>query len=151
MKPIFSTTRSISATAFLLAVVFAATPLFAQERPSRGPETLAPGLLGRCLTVLELTDAQKEGIRSAVAAAKPALRAAHEQLRAARQEFKTAIEASSPEACSVGASFLKMRAAEQAVNAEMAALRTKIEALLTSDQRLKFTGCVEGSDRPDRP
>lgn len=145
--------NSQRAGVFLLAGVLAAMPLFAQRPPTPNPVAprpakLAPDTLGRCLAVLDLTDPQKASIRVAVEAVQPTLFALNEQLRADHEALQSAIEAPSPEACTVGAAVLKVRAGEEAIKSEMGSLQRKIEALLTAEQKLKFAGCLEGSGRP---
>lgn len=145
--------NSQRAAAFILAGVLAAMPLFAQRPPAPNPggpkpEILAPDPLGRCLSVLlDLTDAQKAQIRTAVEAAQPALRVLNTQLRADHEALKSALEAPSAEACTVGAALLKVKADEGAIKSEMESLQRKIEAVLTLEQKAKFAGCLEGLGR----
>ena len=138
--------------AILLAGFLFATPLFAQRPPAPGPggpkpERLAPDPLGRCLAILDLTDAQKAQIQTAVEGSQPALRTLNTQLRADHEALKIALEAPSPEACTVGVALLKVKASERAISSEMQSLQRKIEALLTAEQKTKFTGCLEGLGR----
>lgn len=136
----------------VMTAVLSSTPLLAQRtKPTPHPERLAPEPLGRCLAVLDLTDAQKAGIRAAVETAQPALRTLNEQSRTDREALKNALAAVSPEACIVGAALLKVRTDEAAIKAEMARLQSTIEALLMPEQKAKLAGCLEGRGRSPRP
>ena len=115
----------------------------ARERPTQPG---FPGPFGRCLEVVGLSEGQKEQVRSILSSSQ--LQILQQQLRTDQQGLRDALQAAQPDACTVGQAMLKVAADEKAIDAENASLRTKIEAVLTLDQKLKFSGCMDAFDRP---
>lgn len=117
---------------------------FAQEAP---PSTAAhPSLrhrLRECLAILDLTDVQKTGVESALAAAKPTVQADVAAVKAARQTLKSALEAASPDACAIGTDALALKTAHEALRAERQTVLDQILAILQPDQQSRLQGCLD--------
>ena len=115
----------------------------ARQRPTQPG---FPGPFSRCLEVVGLSEGQKEQVRSIFSSSQ--LQTLQQQLRMDQQALRDALQAAQPDACTVGGAMLKVAAGESAIVAENASLRTKIEAVLTPDQKLRFSGCMDAFDRP---
>ena len=115
----------------------------ARQRPAQPG---FPGPFGRCLEVVGLSEGQKEQVRSIFSNSQ--LQALRQQLRTDHEALRAALQAAQPDACTVGQATLKVVADEKAIEAENANLRTQIEAVLTPDQKLKFSGCMDALNRP---
>jgi len=60
------------------------------------------------------------------------------QHRAAEEQLQALVEASNPDATAVGKQFLAMRAIDKQIQAAHEATKSKIEAILTPDQKTKL-------------
>ena len=129
---------------FVMAVLILVPAIAgARQRPTQPG---FPGPFGRCLEVVDLSEGQKEQIRSIFSSSQ--LQTLRQELRTDQEALRDAVQAAQPDPCTVGAAMLKVAADEKAIDAENARLRTKIEAVLTPDQKLKFSGCMDALNRP---
>ena len=96
-----------------------------------------------CLSILDLSDAQKAEIRAIFEAAKPALESNVAAVRAARETLKAAADAVPPDACAIGNDFLAVKAAVATLHAQREAVRDQVVATLTPEQQSRFLGCLD--------
>lgn len=140
----WNTTLAVAAA---LVVALAAAPAWAAEPPGapKGPI----GHLLRCLTIVDLTDAQKEQVRGILEAEKPVMQGLLQQLKTDADALKAALEASPQDPCAVGSAFLKVGADKAAIRAELQAVKADVEAVLTPEQVAKLNGCLQApKDQP---
>jgi Spy/CpxP family protein refolding chaperone len=140
-------------TVFALVLLFTAGLALAQPQPPANGNGQAPPQGGpqagpgnpmlRCLSIVNLTEDQKAQIKTIIEAAAPSIKALHETLATDRQALKTAIEATTQDACAIGNALIKVQADEKAIRAELEKTKASIEALLTTEQKLKLEGCLE--------
>lgn len=134
----------------ILGIALSSTLAFAQGPPpdkrGHGPKSH----LQKCLSIVQLTDAQKTHIRSIVEAARPKLDVLHQTMLTDRQALRAAIEATPQDTCAIGTAFVKVQADKAAIRAEHEAVRTSVLALLTPEQQAKLQGCLE-APRGDGP
>ena len=74
-----------------------------------------------------------------------------DQHRTAEQQLNTAANASSPDAFTVGQAYLAMRAIDKQLKAAHESAKSKIDAILTPDQKAKFDAIharMEGEHGP---
>jgi Spy/CpxP family protein refolding chaperone len=115
----------------------------AQDAPApAAPHPFLRHRVRECLSILNLTDAQKASIQAIFDAAAPTLQADADAVKAARQTLKTALEANPPDACAIGADALALKAARETLRAERESVRQQIEATLQPDQVSRFEGCL---------
>ena len=119
---------------------------FAQGGPA--PDHPRHGHLRECLSILDLTDAQKADIQAILEAARPGLQAGREAVRAAREALRAAVETVPPDACLIGNDFLALTAARQAFGGSLEAVLGQIMATLTPDQQSMLEGCLQ-APRPN--
>ena len=133
--------RAAASCAFGLALAVSG---FAQDAPP--PTAAHPSLrhrLRECLAILDLTDGQKTDVENALAAAKPTVQADVAAVKAARQTLKSALEATSPDACAIGTDALALKAAREALRAERQTVLDQILAILQPDQQSRLQGCLD--------
>ena len=128
-----------SALAFL-ALAFAG-PGFAQESP--GPWHPAWHRFRECLSILDLTDQQKTDILGVLEAAKPVFEADRAAVKAARETLRADLGNQAPDACTIGADALAVKAAVDVLRQERDAVRTQVVATLTPEQQARFDGCLD--------
>jgi Spy/CpxP family protein refolding chaperone len=139
--------RSKTLLAMAVMVMAAALPLFAQANPQPQHGRPGPGPVVHCLSILDLTDAQKEAIRAVIEGSADTLRALHEKLRTDQQALQALLDAATPDACAIGNAALTVKADRVAIKAELDEVRAAVGNLLTAEQKLKFAGCIEGQER----
>jgi Spy/CpxP family protein refolding chaperone len=133
--------RAAALSAFGYALVVSA---LAQEAPlSTASDLSSRHRLRECLAILDLTDGQKTDVENALTAAKPTLQADVAAVTAARQTLKSALEATSPEACAIGTDALALKAAREALRAERQTVINQILAILRTDQQSRLQGCLD--------
>jgi len=98
--------------------------------------------LRECLSILDLTDAEKTALQAIFAAAAPTVQADVAAVEAARQTLKTALEANPPDACGIGADALALKTARETLRAERDSIRQQVEAALQPDQVSRLEGCL---------
>ena len=141
--------KAIGAT--LVLVTLSVTTLLAQQRPGPPPgqgQGDGPSPLQRCLQILNLSEAQQTQVKGIFDTAAPQLKALHEQLKSDEEALRTAITATTPDACAVGNAALKVHSDREALRAQHESVKTQIEAVLTVEQKAKLEGCME---RPRGP
>jgi Spy/CpxP family protein refolding chaperone len=131
--------------AWLLMISLLAVPSLAQDRPAPnrpgGDGPLAAIL--RCLSVLDLSDSQKESIGRFLESEKPILRSLQAELRADAEKLRAALAATPPDPCAVGAALLEVEADKSAIHAELEKIKSTIGSMLTPEQKAKYEGCLE--------
>lgn len=138
------TTRRLATTAVALGLFLAGSAALAGQG-FRGGREGAPGRgLWATLAALDLTDAQKAGVKELLAVERPKLDALRQEGRAAREALRTAAKSETPDPATVGTAFLRVDAHRKALRAERESSRQKLEALLTPEQRAKLEGIREG-------
>lgn len=140
-------------TVFALVLLFTAGLAIAQPQPpgngqgngqGNPPPQAGPGHpILRCLQIVNLTEDQKSQIKSILEAAQPTIKSLHEALAADREALKAAIEATPQDGCAIGSALIKVQGDEKAIRAELDKTKAAIEALLTTEQKLKLQGCLE--------
>jgi Spy/CpxP family protein refolding chaperone len=98
--------------------------------------------LRECLSIVDLTDAEKTSIQAILEAAAPTLQADADAVKAARQTLKTALEANPPDACAIGADALALKSARETLQAERQTVLQQVEATLQPDQVSRLEGCL---------
>jgi Spy/CpxP family protein refolding chaperone len=128
-----------------LALALCSTVAFAQgqDRRPNAPDHGRKSNLQKCLTVVELTDAQKTQVQAVMEAARPELEALHEKMVADRQALRSAIEATPKDSCAIGTAFVQVEADRKAIRSERDEVRAAVLALLTAEQKAKLEGCLE--------
>lgn len=135
-----TTTRRLTTATVALGLFLAGGAALAQPGFGGGRQG-APGRgIRAALATLDLTDAQKEKVKALFEAEKPKAEAMRQEGRAAREALKAAADAANPDPGAVGAAFLRVRAHRQTARAEWTAVREKVEALLTAEQKAKLDG-----------
>ncbi len=128
-------------TALALVTLGLALPSLAQDASdSRRP---TGHRFRACLSILDLTDAQKLDIAAILQAARPALEADLAAVRVARETLRDALDMQPPDACTVGGDLLDVRAAVDTLRQERDAVRAQIVATLTPEQQARFEGCLD--------
>jgi len=131
----------------LLMISLLAVPALAQDRPAPDrPADERHGPLAailRCLSVLDLSDSQKESIGQFLESEKPILRSLQAELAADLQKLRAALAATPSDPCVVGALLLEVEADKNAIRAELEKIKSTIESMLTPEQKAKFAGCLE--------
>ena len=117
-----------------------AVPGLAQDTEGRHP--VVRHHLRGCLSILDLTDAQKETIAGILEAARPALEADASAVRAAREALRAALETEPPDACAIGEATVAVRAAVDALRQEWDGVWTQIASTLTPEQKARLEGCI---------
>jgi len=102
------------------------------------------GALRRALAALDLSDEQKTKVRALVEEARPGLEALRGEGRAGRQALKAALDKPQPDAREVGEAFLRLQASRKAARTQMQAVKAKVDAVLTPEQRAKLDGYLAG-------
>ena len=92
----------------------------------------------RRLRALNLTQDQKDKIKAAFVARRPALQALHQTARANRQALATLTTAANPDPAAVGAAYLKVVAGRQALVAQRQQAQADVVAVLTPDQKTQL-------------
>jgi len=117
--------------------------VLAQSAPvPAAPHPLLRHRLRECLSIIDLTDAEKASIQAILDAAAPTLQADADAARAARETLKTALEANPPDACAIGADALALRSARETLQAERQSVLQQVEATLLPDQVSRLEGCL---------
>jgi Spy/CpxP family protein refolding chaperone len=96
-----------------------------------------------CLSILELSDQQKEEIRAILDAARPGIQADASTVRASREKLRADAGAPAVDACLVGQDFLALRQSLEILRARLQWVRGEVAAVLTSEQKAKLEGCLE--------
>jgi Spy/CpxP family protein refolding chaperone len=139
MRLDFRRAAALFAFGFALAV-----SALAQEAPLSTASPLSlRHRLRECLAILDLTDGQKTDVENALAAAKPTVQADVAAVKAARQTLTSALEATSPDACAIGADVLALKGAREALRAERQTVINQILAILRPDQQSRLQGCLD--------
>jgi Spy/CpxP family protein refolding chaperone len=120
-----------------LSLALVATLAIAQE-PHR-VFMKGPGPDGdKLLSALNLSTDQKVQWDSIHQQLDASMQPLFEQHRAAEQQLDAAANASSPDAATVGRAFLAMRDVDKQIKAAHESAKSKIDAILTPDQKAKF-------------
>ncbi len=99
--------------------------------------------LRHCLSILDLTDAQKADIKAVFDAAKPQFDTLAATLKADRDALTADLAKTPPDPCAVGNDALKLHADREAMRTFLTGVRDQVLALLTDAQKAKLTGCLE--------
>src|ERR1700690_2127475 len=92
----------------------------------------------RGLRALNLTQDQKDKIKAAFFARRPALQALRQTAQANRQTLATLTQAANPDPATVGAAYLKVLSGRQALVAQRQQARADVMAVLTADQKTQL-------------
>jgi Spy/CpxP family protein refolding chaperone len=95
-----------------------------------------------CLSILDLSDSQKDEIRGILEAAWPGIREDARSVRASRQKLRADAGASPVDACLVGADYLALRDSLESLRATLESVRDQVAATLTAEQKAKLEGCL---------
>lgn len=145
-----------SATQLALVLAVAAAAL-SEGLVLAGPGARWPagGPIQAALASLDLTADQQARVRALLDQEQPQLASLRDLSRAAQQALEVTLEPATPEPAAVGSAYLKVRAAHDAMRAEMSKFHDGVAALLTADQRSKFEASLgaqtEGRGRSRRP
>jgi Spy/CpxP family protein refolding chaperone len=111
------------------------------NRPSDRHRRLAH--VRECLSILDLSDQQKEEIRGILEAARPGIQADARTVRASREKLRADAGATDADACLVGQDFLALRDGLEVLRADLQSVRDQVAATLTPEQRAKLEGCLQ--------
>lgn len=133
--------KTALAVAAALLVALSAAPAWAADPPQapRGPI----GHLLKCLSIVDLTDAQKAEIRTILETEKPVMQGLLQQLKTDAEALRAAIEATPQDPCAIGSALLKVGADKSAIRAELQAVKASVEAVLTPEQVARLNGCLQ--------
>ena len=125
------------------------TPAFAQRaRAVRFPvsveagSTFDPATLSPCLLLLSLPESERLQIQQILTAEQPTLDTLGNQIKSDQSALSAAAALGNSNACNVGTAYLKLHNDQVALANELQSLRSKIEAVLTPDERAKLDGCL---------
>ena len=132
----------ILAAAFALPALAGdrATPMLAERRGDRLPRLER---LFDCLTILQLTDAQRVEILAVLEAARPDFQANREYLRAAREKLSGDVAAGA-DVCVVGQDYLAVHAALETLGAQLSSVKDQVLSKLPPEEAARLAGCLEG-------
>jgi len=137
--------RAIKAMAVVgAAAMLVATGAFAAFGPRGGREgrRMGPGIRA-VLAKLDLSQEQKDQIRSFAEAARPQLQALREQQKSNRAALRALLDAATPDTKAIGEAMLKVKAGREALDAERQKLHDATVSVLTPEQRVKFETYLE--------
>ena len=133
-----------------LSVALVATLALAQEQRRvflHGPGMEREGIV----SALNLSTDQKVQWDSIHQQLEASMQPLFDQHHAAEQQLNTAASASSPDATTVGRAYLAMRDIDKQIKAAHESAKSKIDAILTPDQKAKFDAIhvkMEGEHGP---
>ncbi len=110
----------------------------ATERGGRGHGPL--GALRGALASLDLSEAQKDKIKAALEARRPAFESLRERRHEARRKLRELTEAPNRDLAAIGAATVELTEGRKEIRAQMQLVRSDIEEILTPDQRTKLDG-----------
>src|SRR4051794_25048374 len=123
--------------AIALSLALVATLALAQE--PRKVFMHGPGMEGEgIVSALNLSTDQKVQWDAIHQQLEASMKPLFDQHHAAEQQLNTAANASNPDATAVGQAYLAMRAIDKQIKAAHESTRSKIDAILTPDQKAKF-------------
>jgi Spy/CpxP family protein refolding chaperone len=137
-----TTFRILRNTGMALAVAGALAAGAAQAQEGMGPGR-GHGRLGkihRALAALDLNETQRTQIRGFFQEARPTFKSLREKMRVDHEALRDAVDADRPNPATVGNAFLKVHADRKAMKTEREALRTKVESVLTDEQKIELRG-----------
>jgi len=102
------------------------------------PGRMAMGMGLRRLRALNLTQDQKDKIKAAFVARRPALQALRQTAQANRQALAALAKAANPDPAAVGTAYLKVIAGRQALVAQRQQAQADVMAVLTPDQKTQL-------------
>lgn len=140
--------RSIAFAAVLLLAT--TSTAFAQRTRAVAPvpETVAPALLAPgmdlspCLFFLNLSEAQRLQIKQIMDGEQANIRAIADRTKTDLTALQTLADGANPDACAVGAAYMRVEADKDALSTVFRSIRTRMETVLTPDQRSKLEGCA---------
>ncbi|HEV8267449.1 MAG TPA: Spy/CpxP family protein refolding chaperone [Thermoanaerobaculia bacterium] len=112
----------------------------AQEGMGHGRGHGAFGRIHRALAALDLSDTQKTQIKGFFQEAKPAFKSLREQMKSDHEALHDAVNVDRPDPTAVGNAFLKVHADREAMKTQREELRTKVESVLTDEQKTELRG-----------
>ena len=129
--------------------------LIAQQGPGpQGPNQNGPHAKGEklfnCLTILDLNEDQQTQIQGILESSRANLEAIREDAQADHQALRDAIDSGADE-CTVGAAFLEVHANRAEMEAFREEVKASVSAVLTPEQQLKLSGCLEAPGRSRGP
>lgn len=121
-----------------LGLALALTAGMALAQPAPGPR--AGAVLRRALASLDLTADQQTKVQAILEASRSDFQAARTEGRNGREALKAALAKPTPDPKEVGEAFLKLDANRKAVRSQMEGVKTRVDAVLTPEQRAKLDG-----------
>ncbi|HSB63515.1 MAG TPA: Spy/CpxP family protein refolding chaperone [Thermoanaerobaculia bacterium] len=94
------------------------------------------------MATLDLSDAQKEKVKTIFASHKDQFQAFRVQAKSNREALRAAVSAENPDPAAVGAAFLRVRADGKTMKAQRESVHAEINAVLTPEQKAKFDGWI---------
>lgn len=132
-----------------LAFMLSFGGLIAQPRSGpgeQGPKPLNRSKLVKCLSILDLNEAQKIQIREILEASRAASQALREESKQAREALREAV-GSNADDCTIGAAFREVHSSRETVLDLRGEMKEDIAAVLTEEQSTKLSGCLEAPGR----
>lgn len=141
--------KKVHRLATVCAAALLGASLSAPALAQQAPQPSGPfARLLKCLSIVDLSDAQKADVRKAFEAAAPAVKALHDRTVADRATLKATLEAAPQDPCAIGAAVVTLEGDRAAWKAVREKVKADLGAILTADQRAKLSGCLEAPKEP---
>ena len=126
------------ACAVLCAAALLAVPAMAQDTTAVQAPNHQAMMLAHLTTKLNLTEDQQTAAKALSADLQTKMAPIHTASKALRTQLRTAFQAATPDAATVGNLVIQQHQNRAAMKAAMAEFKTKFQALLTPDQLTTF-------------
>jgi Spy/CpxP family protein refolding chaperone len=140
-----SSLRRNPAALILGAALLAALALPVAAQTALAQPAVAPhpfGHLLRCLSVVNLTDAEKADIKAILEVARPQAETILATLKADREALAADLAKTPPDPCADGKDALQLHTDREAARTFFESVRDQVLAVLTPAQKAKVEGCL---------
>ena len=94
------------------------------------------------MVLLNLSDAERMQIQQILTAEQPTLDSLGSQLKSDQDALSAAAAVGNSNACNIGMAYLKVESDKTAITAELQSIKSKVDAVLTPDERSRLDGCL---------
>lgn len=140
-----SSLRRSPSALILCGALLAALALPASAQPAPAQPQVAPhpfGHLLRCLSVVNLTDAERADIKAILEAARPQAETIAATLKADREALAADLAKTPPDPCAVGKDTVQLHTDRAAARTFFEGVRDQALTVLTPAQKAKVEGCL---------